>query len=154
MRHDNYTRHTEEARGGRHTLGVIAGGECHDPASSLRGRDRGKLVVGAAEFKRPSALQRLGFEEDPSAGHGIERRRRKQRRMQSHAGEPARGLVDIRGSRQGSRNFHGLTVALRARPKQGRDYELFAKLRLPVERDPVLSSTPRGTVAGVVWAPS
>jgi len=103
-----------------HALGVIAGGERHDAARALFRRDGGELVIGAAELERAGALQGLGFEKNPPAGHGVERGRGQKRGMQHHAGKPAGRVIDVGCGRQGYRSVHSPTVTPRLRHEQGR----------------------------------
>ena len=105
-RHHDHARHAEEPCRGRNALGMIAGRERDDAADALCRRDRRELVIGAAELERSGALQRLGLEENPSAGQGVERGRGEKRRAQRDAGEPASSGLDIGGGGQGNRSVH------------------------------------------------
>jgi hypothetical protein len=60
-RHDDHGRHVEQLGGGGDALGVVARREGNDAAGAALGRNRGDLVVRAAELERPSALQGLGL---------------------------------------------------------------------------------------------
>ena len=106
-RHHDHAAHAEEPRRGGDPLRMIAGRERNDAAATLVERDRGELVVGAAELERSGALQGLGFEKSAAAGQGVERGRGQERRVQRHASQPASSVVDIGGGRQRNRGVHG-----------------------------------------------
>ena len=99
VRHHDDARHAEEPRRGRDTLRMIAGREGDDPAAALLGRNRREPVVGAAELERAGALQRLGFEKNPAAGHGVERGRGQKRSAKRDAGKPARRRFNVGNGR-------------------------------------------------------
>ena len=76
-------------------LRMVAGRESDDTAATLFVAQRRQLVVGAAEFERAGALQRLRLEQDAPAVALVELRRFDQRRFDGQAAEPCGGGVDI-----------------------------------------------------------
>jgi hypothetical protein len=94
-RHHDGGLHVQDLRRRRHALGVIAGGERHDPANALVLRDRGQLVEGAAEFERSGPLQHFGLQEDLGSDALVEHGKRQERRTYRKGRNDLGGGLDI-----------------------------------------------------------
>ena len=85
LRHHDRRRHAAQLRRMRHALRVIAGRIGHHAGGFPIVRDRGNLVVGAAEFERAGALQGLGLQVHACAETVVEHGEIQQRRADRHA---------------------------------------------------------------------
>ena len=79
--HDDQGRHAQQLRRQRHTLGVIAGRERHDPPDPFLGAQLNQPVVGPAKLERPHPLQGLGLDQHPQPQPVIQRRALDHRRL-------------------------------------------------------------------------
>jgi len=83
-RHDDHRPATELARRERHALGMIAGRGGDDAALSLRRRQVGHFVVGAAQLEREHRLHVLALEQHAVADPCREIRREFEWRFDRH----------------------------------------------------------------------
>lgn len=95
LRHHDHRWNAEDARGKRHTLRVITSAGGDHAALALLFAQVGDLVVGAANFERAGALQRLRFEIDARAQLAREAQLRQHGRLDDLIAQGLLGSVNV-----------------------------------------------------------